>query len=68
MVTCLYESGAYDETVEEGRVFLEKYPDSGFRVNVLYNVAWAYFDAERYAESIEAFENLQLHFSHRIPR
>ena len=62
LVTCLYESGAYDETVEEGRVFLEKYPDSGFRVSVLYNVAWAYFDAERYAESIGAFENLQLHF------
>ena len=62
LITCLYESGNYDETVEEGRVFLEKYPGSDFLENVLYNIGWAYFDAGRHSESIEAFENFQQRF------
>ena len=62
LITCLYESGNYEETVEEGRVFLEKYPGSDFLENVLYNIGWAYFDAGRHDESMEAFENFQRRF------
>ncbi len=62
LINTLYESKDYDRTVEEGRVFLELYPDSGFLVNVLYNIGWAHYDADRYEQSIEAFKDLIHHF------
>ena len=62
LITVLYESGAYDRTVEEGHVFIDKYPDSNFLVNVLYNVGWAHFETGHYEESIAAFEDLVRRF------
>lgn len=61
-IACLYESGMYDGVVEEGRVFVEEHPQSPFLVNVFYNIGWAYFDTERYAESITAFRGLTRQF------
>ena len=62
LITCLYESGRLDETVEEGEVFVESYPNSPFLVNVFYNIGWAHYDTERYEASIAAFERLVSHF------
>ena len=62
LITCLYESGRLDETIEEGEVFVESYPDSPFLVNVVYNIGWAHYDTEHYEASIAAFERLVSHF------
>ena len=62
LINCLYESGDYQRTIEEGRAFLKKYPDSQFQDNVLYNMGWAHFDSEQYDESVATFQDLVRHF------
>ena len=61
LVNCLYESGDYQRTIEEGRAFLQKYPASQYLDNALYNIGWAHFELEQYRESITAFEELVQH-------
>ena len=62
LINCLYESGDHQRTIEEGRAFLAKYPDSQFQDNVLYNISWAHFDSEQYDESVATFQDLVRHF------
>ena len=62
LVNCLYASGDYQRTIEEGRAFLRQYPDSQYLDNALYNIGWAHFELEQYRESISAFEELVRHF------
>ena len=61
LVNCLYESGDYQRTIEEGRAFLQKYPDSQYLDNALYNIGWAHFELGQYGESIATFEELVRH-------
>ena len=62
LVNCLYESGDYQRTIAEGRAFVQKYPDSQYLDNALYNIGWAHFELGQYRESITAFEELGRHF------
>ncbi len=62
LVSTLYESGDFDGVGKEGQVFEDRYPNSPWLVNVLYNVGWAYFDTERYPECIEVYQRLIRHF------
>ena len=61
LVNCLYESGDYQRTIEEGRAFLQKYPNSQYLDNALYNIGWALFELGQYRESITVFEELVQH-------
>ena len=61
LVNCLYESGDYQRTIEEGRALLQKYPDSQYLDNALYNIGWAHFELGQYGESIATFEELVQH-------
>ncbi len=61
LVNCLYESGEYQRTIEEGRAFRQKYPDSQYLDNALYNIGWAHFKLGQYQESITTFEELVRH-------
>ncbi len=62
LINCLYESGKHQRTIEEGRAFRQKYPDSQYLDNALYNIGWAHFELGQYPESITAFEELVQHF------
>ena len=62
LVNCLYASGDYQRTIAEGRAFVQKYPDSQYLDNALYNIGWAHFELGQYRESITAFEELVRHF------
>ena len=41
---------------------MQKYPDSQYLDNALYNIGWAHFELGQYRESITAFEELGRHF------
>ena len=62
LVNCLYASGDYQRTIAEGRAFVQKYPDSQYLDNALYNIGWAHFELGQHRESITAFEELVRHF------
>ncbi len=62
LVTTLYESEDFDGVAKEGQIFQDRYPNSPWLVNVLYNVGWADFDNERYPECIEVYQRLIRHF------
>ncbi len=52
----------YDKVIEEGNELIEKYPESIYVQDALYNIGWAYYDTEQYDESIRVFQELITRF------
>ncbi len=52
----------YDKVIEEGQTLIERYPESIYVQDALYNIGWAYFDTKRYDESIQTFNELVTSF------
>ena len=62
---CWYEARDHERTVAVGRKLIEKYPDSPFVVNAMYDIAWSYFNHQDYEASIRAFKALIERFPKR---
>ena len=45
-----------------GREFVDRYPDSAYLVEALYNIGWSWYELGEYARSIEAFTGLTERF------
>ena len=58
VLNCRYRSGDYTGTIEEARLLLERYPESGYVEQAMYDIGWSHFEMEAYGLSIEAFEAL----------
>jgi len=52
----------YDNVIKEGQNLIEKYPESIYVEDALYNIGWAYYDTKRYDESINTFNELATRF------
>jgi len=61
-VDAWYLINDYDKVIEEGRVLIEKYPESTYVQDALYNIGWAYYDTKQYEESIRVFQELITRF------
>jgi TolA-binding protein/Tfp pilus assembly protein PilF len=48
----------YNKVIEEGRTLIERYPESIYVQDALYNIGWAYYDTKRFDECIETFSEL----------
>ena len=62
MVACWYKVQEYERTIREAEILLERYPDSKYVPQALYDIGWAYNDMEDYPRSIEAFLTLVQRF------
>ena len=61
LVTTWYETKDYEQTITEAQTLIEKYPDSKFVTNAMYDIAWSYYEQGDYDSSIQAFEALKRH-------
>jgi len=52
----------YEKVIEQGQILIDRYPESSFVQDALYNIGWAYYDTKRYNESIETFNELIARF------
>ena len=62
IVDTWYLVNDYDKVVEEGRILIERYPESTYVQDALYNIGWAYYDTEEYEQSINTFNELITRF------
>ncbi len=52
----------HNKVIEEGRKLIEKYPESIYVQDALYNIGWAYYDTQKYDDSIITFNELITRF------
>jgi len=52
----------YEHVINEGRELIEKYPESIYVQDALYNIGWAYYDTKQYDQSITTFNELVTRF------
>jgi len=52
----------YDKVIESGRTLIEKYPESIYVQDALYNIGWAYYDTKQFDDSIVTFNELITRF------
>jgi len=62
IVDTWYLVNDYDRVIEEGQRLIERYPESTYVQDALYNIGWAYFDTKRYEQSIDTFNELTTRF------
>ena len=62
-VSCWYGMKDYPRAIEGARLLIERYPDSKYVINAMYDIGWAWFDEGEYGRSIDAFERLVDRFS-----
>jgi len=62
IVDTWYLVNDYDRVIEEGRRLIERYPESIFVQDALYNIGWAYYDTKEYKQSISTFNELVTRF------
>jgi tetratricopeptide (TPR) repeat protein len=58
VVETWYMNNDYDRVIKEGEILIQKYPNSSYVLNAMYNIGWAYYDTKRYDQSIDAFKKL----------
>jgi tetratricopeptide (TPR) repeat protein len=58
VLTCRYRMRDFAGTVEEARLLLARYPQSGHAEQAMYDIGWSYYDMEEYGQSVTAFEAL----------
>jgi len=62
-VSCWYKMMDYQRTIAGARLLIERYPQSKYVIDAMYDIGWAYYDLEEYVHSIAAFEQLVGRFS-----
>ena len=62
-VSCWYGMKDHARAIEGARLLIERYPDSKYVVNAMYDIGWAWYDEGDYERSIAAFEELVRRFS-----
>ena len=62
-VSCWYGMKDYSRAIEGAQLLVERYPDSKYVINAMYDIGWAWYDQEEYGRSIDAFERLVDRFS-----
>ena len=62
IMTSWYTARRYQEVIRVGREFVDRYPDSAYLVEALYNIGWSWYELGEYARSIEAFTGLTERF------
>ena len=65
-----YRMKDYPRTIDGARILIQRYPDSKYVINAMYDIGWAYYDTGEYAQSIDAFEQLVGRFAsgYRVER
>ena len=58
IVNTWYEVLDYDRVIQEGQELIEKYPESSYVLDAMYNIGWAQYDRKDYDKSIETFNML----------
>ena len=57
-VACWYKLKAYERTIRGAQELIERYPNSRYVVQAMYDIGWAHYDTENYAASIKVFQAL----------
>ncbi|MBM3279504.1 MAG: tetratricopeptide repeat protein [Candidatus Handelsmanbacteria bacterium] len=58
LVTSWYQAKDYPRTIREAETLIQKYPQSEYVVEAMYDIAWSHFNLRNYDQSIEAFTAL----------
>lgn len=58
IINTWYEVLDYDRVIDEGEKLIERYPDSPYVLDAMYNIGWAHYDKKEYDKSIETFNQL----------
>ncbi len=53
----------YDRVIQEGEELIQKYPNSSYVLDAMYNIGWSYYDKKEYDQSIDAFTKLTQRFT-----
>ena len=48
----------YERVIKEGQILIERYPQSIYVQDALYNIGWAHYDSKRFDQAIESFNEL----------
>ena len=62
LVTSWYQGKDYPQTIREAETLIQRYPQSEYVVEAMYDIAWSHFNLRNYAQSIEAFTALLAQF------
>ena len=62
VVNSWYEVLDYDRVILEGQELIDKYPESLYVLDAMYNIGWAYYDKKEYDKSIETYNLLLARF------
>ncbi|MFA6470653.1 MAG: tetratricopeptide repeat protein [Candidatus Latescibacterota bacterium] len=52
----------YERVIKECNILIEKYPNSTYVLDAMYNMGWAYYDTKRYVQSVDVFTKLLTRF------
>jgi len=58
IINTWYEVVDYDRVIQEGKQLIERYPESPYVLDAMYNIGWAHYDKKEYDQSIETFTQL----------
>ncbi len=58
IINTWYEVLDYDRVIVEGETLIEKYPDSQYVLDAMYNIGWAYYDKKDFDQAIVSFNAL----------
>ncbi len=62
IMTSWYTARRYQEVIRVGREFVDRYPDSAYLVEALYNIGWSWYELGDHGRSIDAFTELTERF------
>ncbi len=62
IISAWYAVEDYDKVIQEGEKLIERYENSSYVLDAMYNIGWGYYDKKSYDESIEAFIRLTTRF------
>ena len=62
LINTWYGVNDYDRVIQEGEELIEKYPQSQYVLDAMYNIGWAHYDKKEYDKSIEMFNILVTRF------
>ncbi|MBI4530299.1 MAG: tetratricopeptide repeat protein [Candidatus Latescibacteria bacterium] len=58
LMTSWYQIKDYERTIEEGKKLIDRYSDSEYVVEALYDIAWSYYELKDFTNSIQWFGTL----------
>ncbi len=65
-----YRMKDYQRTIDGARILIQRYPESKYVINAMYDIGWAHYDTGEYSQSVDAFEQLVGRFAsgYRVER